>query len=85
MVAVYEMSNLAPLLRSRSHYSLSKIDGPDTSACTQIKDALGVVTNRCGMKLPLHDETVDVMNQIHSVLFFIVVGLAFVRLGIHGD
>lgn len=54
---------------------LRKIQCPDTSPRTQVKHTLRVVDNWSKVQLSSKRETVNVVPQVHSFLFFIIIRL----------
>lgn len=63
---------------------LGEIHGPDSCSRAEVKNSLDFIADRCEEKIATEDKTVDMMAQIHSILFFVIVGLTTVSISFRG-
>lgn len=55
---------------------LCTVHGPDTCSSSQVENALRALANWGKVELPIKEKTVNVVNQVHSVLFLLIVWLS---------
>ena len=56
-------------------FLLCKVHRPDTSTSAQVKHSLGVTLERREEQFAFKHHTIEVMNEIHPILLFLIVRL----------